>query len=1514
MYRLTSHANQYKITLFLIFALCGITSPAVAVVLECGYETKTSEVCPGRSLAGGSYGDEDDDNNNGCETIEEVIVTCRASGNSTNASNMSVEDIKWTAQDPESDPYINDIESPPSSNDTGDGKTPSNSTDCPLNIAKKKKIERQTDWVGTGDFPLKIERELASRIMITGTNLMDYDPLPVSHRYGSLIKEYQFGMGWKSNFDKRIEFDRGFDCHFSVNPSFSKTAACGRTQSAPNFLIDKILYKKLSGYRWQQSRYQKATADVRFINGMYEVVYSDGVVEKYKKDGRVSTVTSLNGITHTYTYLDNTSSRIDNITHSSGYTLDFNWSGNRLASIATPDGTITYSHNSYGGSSGNHYLSQVSYPGSTGSIGLIYEKIGTQTQGLAKVQLDDHDYKIIERQNNGLDGDPISSGLVGGVNKTTIAGRYNTLTVTNALGAETIYHYSSYRANLNKIERPSAAAATCPSASAETYYAEAPRNSGPGLVEYVSHKDNWRGVRTVYSYYDAEREILKTEYSAGKTIKYVWDTYGRISKKSTWAGELPEVDCTLVSCDNPISESAATPIQKITYEYYGSEQNHRLHKLNLFDSAGQKQTKIYSYQFHSNNVVQMATIDGPRTDVSDISYQNYDSYGRLISTVNALGHTVTYRYNSTELRPWQIEDAIGFKTDYKYDSRGRTTEITTYHPSTIITKFEYNRFGKVSSIKNPGGGGGWKDFKYDDAGRLKTIWQKPVNTAYKDEKTSFVWDKLNNLLSTKHTYTKTMQGQTTTSTPNGPVVVDYEYEAWFTDISTSNEYEPGGELKAALGNYGQRVDFTYDENLNVKTLTNSLGQKTSYTYTDTDLVKTEKNPNSETITYNYDELSRITSIRDARGKITEYDRSGGLAEDVLSSPDTGETTYSRNSAGLLETLTRNDGTTITYEYDALNRVNYVDSDGAGTPFLDYAYDDCTYGKGKLCSVTTGHGKTAYEYTKSGKLRSQTETIGGVDYSVAYGYGQYDINMAVSLNNGGSTAYYSIDNHNEQKNVTAIVNGQWLAVANVIYEPGKKILKYGNGMAVTTEFDLDGRTKSISWPSATKTYGYDTADRITSISGGAAGAYTYSYDSAGRLQFELKDNNASSYASYVYKYDKNGNRESKSQGPKVKDYVVDSQNNQLKHDGSYAYEYDANGNLKAVNIIYSVQIDAAGNRENRTRTFKSFQYDGFNRLERLFNNGPPNTYKYNYQNLRVSRNVGSPGKNYRYIYNYKGQLIGETGANSDAIETTYMWLHDQVVGFVRGGLLYYVVNDHLGRPEMIYRRNSDGTSEQVWVARNLAFTREVAYNGIGSDFNIGFPGQYYDKESGLWYNWHRYYDANLGRYIQSDPIGLGGGINTYLYVDSNPLSASDFNGLHHESLTSALITARNLTRSYAAEHRYKDGVGSVVYYEGSGVFRGWANHGSRKFWEASTPSVDTAISRGHVMTPAGDADPMDSADGNRKIEVIVIAFPQHSITPEDAKKIAIETSKKMKVKVEWAILGDKSGEVVDGCSN
>ncbi len=118
----------------------------------------------------------------------------------------------------------------------------------------------------------------------------------------------------------------------------------------------------------------------------------------------------------------------------------------------------------------------------------------------------------------------------------------------------------------------------------------------------------------------------------------------------------------------------------------------------------------------------------------------------------------------------------------------------------------------------------------------------------------------------------------------------------------------------------------------------------------------------------------------------------------------------------------------------------------------------------------------------------------------------------------------------------------------------------------------------------------------------------------------------------------------------------------------------------------------------------------------------------------------------------------------------MYLNGEPVAMKAAGAWYWFLCDHLGTPQKLI----DNSGNLVWEAAYLPFGKARV---ITADIenNLRFPGQYFDAETGLHYNWHRYYDPELGRYITADPIGLEGGINLYAYVNGNPLNFIDPSG-------------------------------------------------------------------------------------------------------------------------------------------
>ena len=167
-----------------------------------------------------------------------------------------------------------------------------------------------------------------------------------------------------------------------------------------------------------------------------------------------------------------------------------------------------------------------------------------------------------------------------------------------------------------------------------------------------------------------------------------------------------------------------------------------------------------------------------------------------------------------------------------------------------------------------------------------------------------------------------------------------------------------------------------------------------------------------------------------------------------------------------------------------------------------------------------------------------------------------------------------------------------------------------------------------------------------------------------------------------------------------------------------------------------------------------------------------TYTYNGQGQRVSKTSGTTTL---FAYGEVGELLGEYDASGSAIQET-VWFNGAPVALLDGTSTYYVHSDHLGTPRVI----SDGnTAIWRWESDPFGSTlpdEDPDNDGITLTYNLRFPGQYYDAETGLHYNYYRSYDPSTGRYLESDPIGLAAGLNTYAYVGNMPTMLVDPFGL------------------------------------------------------------------------------------------------------------------------------------------
>jgi RHS repeat-associated protein len=290
------------------------------------------------------------------------------------------------------------------------------------------------------------------------------------------------------------------------------------------------------------------------------------------------------------------------------------------------------------------------------------------------------------------------------------------------------------------------------------------------------------------------------------------------------------------------------------------------------------------------------------------------------------------------------------------------------------------------------------------------------------------------------------------------------------------------------------------------------------------------------------------------------------------------------------------------------------------------------------------------------------------------------------------------------------------------------------------------------------YTYDDNGNMTEIAATNTPwlSQNFTYDALNRLATA-----SGIYGAITYTYDDVGNRSTRTVDAQTDTYTYVSGKNRLDYitgPNAASYSYDANGNITGID----------------TRTFV---YNQNNRLIRVEEGGTPlGEYTYNGLGQRANKEVDEVTT--VFVYDFNGNIVAESQPDGTiANEYLYMGSNRLARVDVGSGDLYYYSNNYLGTPLLL----TDDTGKVVWDADYEPFG-EAAVNAASTVVNnFRFAGQYYDEETGLHYNYHRYYDPTTGRYLTPDPIGLVGGINLYSYVLNNPINLIDPHGLEYSKL-------------------------------------------------------------------------------------------------------------------------------------
>lgn len=1108
------------------------------------------------------------------------------------------------------------------------------------------------------------------------------DVLPIVRHYNSKITDIDFGLGrgWLIPYLRRLEVyptSTGAKAHSRRGDGYGEELTRTGTTWAAESDSNSKLIEDTTGYTLTYLTRSRDRFDLsgRLLESTDEA--GTTVTLSYDANGRLSSAVDDYG--HQLTFVYNSAGRISSIDRGgSVYSFTYDPAKGNLTRITYPDATTRdylYENTSY-----PHHL--------TGIIDESGVRWGTYTY--------DSSGRATASQH------PSSAGDV-----TLAYTNSSTTTVTDALGVGRTFSHSLIKGASRITAVGGTSCSWCKPSKATTYDSNA----------NVTSRTDWNNQKTCYAY-DLTRnlETVRLEgLAAGLSCPSNLVTY------TPTAGTRQRKITTQWHATYPLPVQIDEPGRRTTYTYDAA--GNQLTQTILDTATANSRTWTRTYDGNDR----MLTIDGARTDVSDVTTYTYYSCttgyqcGQVHTITNAAGHVTTLNAYNSDGQPLTITDPNGLVTTLTYDVRQR---LATRAVGGEQITFDYWPSGLLRKVTLPDGSS--LEYAYDAAHRLIEIEDSEGN---------------------RIVYTLDAMGNRT-----GEQV----YDSFNLLVHTRTQvFDSANRLWKAIGSAGTTnvtTTFGYDNNGNQTSVAAPLGRNSSQSYDELNRLTQVTDALSGVTRYAYNTLDQAVSVTDPRNKVTNYSYNAldDLTQQV--SPDTGTTTNTHDSAGNVLTSTDARNKTATYAHDSLNRltsVSYPDQ------IINYTYDGGYSQKGRLTQISDSSGSTNWTYDAQGRVLSRQQSM-GIIKSLGYAYDSSGRMQTFTLPSGNTIGY----GYTDGKVTSLSLNDSVTILSNVLYQPFGAIRgwTWGNSTLAVRDYNTDGLITAID-SAGLHTYGYDDAFRITAINDASNSALSQSltYDLLDRLTGAIGTSLNQSWT-----YDANGNRLTQG-GSQSSTYSVSSSSNRLSGvSGAIVrnFAYDNAGNMTDDGTVASMYNDA-GRMISATKA------------------GTTTTYSINALGQRVKKTTG--GVSRYFVHDDAGRLVGEYESNGDLIQET-IWLGNIPVATIRpngsGVSVFYLHTDHINTPRRISRPSDNAI---VWRWDADPFGDSVANEDPDGDslllvYNMRFPGQYFDSETGVNYNYFRDYDPALGRYLQSDPIGLYGGINTYSYVGSSPLMATDWSGL------------------------------------------------------------------------------------------------------------------------------------------